>query len=81
MSSSQIDRLKIAEDYVRQKLNTVLEDMVTCIVADMPADPARFMYDWLLKKSGKSENCGSIQENQQLKEHFFIHVLVKHNRC
>ncbi|EER18890.1 cAMP-dependent protein kinase regulatory subunit, putative [Perkinsus marinus ATCC 50983] len=85
---SSLDSLRIPEakkDYIIQKLNPLLEDMVTECLTQMPNDPVEFMIKYLReKKSGGSEDTSpgdSLQaENSQLKNEINrLRDMLKHS--
>ncbi|KAF4698546.1 hypothetical protein FOZ63_016809 [Perkinsus olseni] len=83
---SSLDSLRIPEakkTYIIQKLNPLLEDMVTECLTEMPNDPVEFMIKYLRenKSSGSKEApSDSLQaENDQLKKEInSLREMLKH---
>ncbi|KAF4668283.1 hypothetical protein FOZ61_006685 [Perkinsus olseni] len=83
---SSLDSLRIPEakkTYIIQKLNPLLEDMVTECLTEMPNDPVEFMIKYLRenKSSGSKEApADSLQaENDQLKKEInSLREMLKH---
>jgi len=68
-----MEGLKIPEEkkrYIVEKLNPILEEMVTECLTVLPKDPISFMTEYLLKKDGAGAGGGDAtsKENQALKE-------------
>merc|ERR550514_775592 len=73
MTSGMLDNLKISEEkkkYIAEKLNPVLEEMVTECLSALPGNPVDFMVEYLSKKNGVSGG-GSEEDrkkNEELKK-------------
>ncbi|EER17529.1 cAMP-dependent protein kinase regulatory subunit, putative [Perkinsus marinus ATCC 50983] len=85
---SSLDSLRIPQskkDYIVQKLNPLLEDMVTECLTEMPNDPTEFMIKFLRerKSNGSKETSSSESlqaENTQLKQEIKnLRDMLKHS--
>merc|ERR1719502_2564661 len=78
MTSGMLETLKISEDkkkYIAEKLNPVLEEMVTECLSSLPANPVDFMVEYMSKKIGEgggSKPAGGdadlAKQNEELKK-------------
>jgi cAMP-dependent protein kinase regulator len=72
MGVDSLQQLDIADDkkkYIIDKLNPVLEDLVTQVVMHLPKEPAKYMLEWCCTKSGSTEHNvpKEVAENRALK--------------
>jgi len=61
-SSSVVEGLNFSDhkkNYIQNKLDPVLEEMVADVLTSMPTDPVAFMIEWLEKKAGPQVGGGA----------------------
>jgi cAMP-dependent protein kinase regulator len=84
-AAAAVEGLKISEEkksYIVNKLNPILEDMVTEVLTSLPTNPVIFMRDYMEKKmvssGGAGMDAGALQaENEALKKS--IEMMEKKN--
>jgi len=52
---------EVHRQYIEQKINPILEELVTQMLIHKPADPATYMLESLLLKTGKKEEISSAE--------------------
>jgi len=70
---SVVEGLPFAEDkkkYILDRLDPILEEMVSDVLTEMPKNPIDFMIAWLRKRSGTASEAkmGAAARNAQLKQ-------------
>ena len=67
---STIGALAISEEkkqYITQQVSPVLEELVTCLLTEMPEDPISFCHKWFGEKCGASD-AGLKAQNDALRQ-------------
>lgn len=73
--ASSIGSLQISEDkkkYITDHVSPVLEDLVTCLLTEMPQDPLKFCHTWFGEKCGAAAAGGDVtalaKQNEALRQ-------------